>query len=183
MHTINSNATSNYNADFLIHNSPFHIHDSPPHSVPLPWHIIQKQRRRHPTNNVEVQTILYITPKKSKKMKIALSHLSTYPHQLLTAYYWPSLLPSQFCAFSYQRSSVIYQPVVQLISYFCTSFLSLTSNLLPTAALVNAFVPTSVAFCISLMCADGSSISSSSLMPLRWLCNRLESAGRTRTSS
>ncbi len=69
MHAINLNATSNYNANFLIYNSPFQIHDSPSYSVPLPWHIIQKQRRRLPINNVEVETILCITPKRVKKRK------------------------------------------------------------------------------------------------------------------
>ena len=31
IYAINFNATSNYNADFLIHNSLFYIHDSFPH--------------------------------------------------------------------------------------------------------------------------------------------------------
>ncbi len=75
MHAINLNATSNYNADFLIQNLPFHIHDSPPHSVPLLWHIIQKQRLCRPTNNVEVWTIFCIIPKMGKKRKL---HRHTY---------------------------------------------------------------------------------------------------------
>ena len=50
---------------------------------------------------------------------------------------------------------------------------------LPTAPLVDAAVsllanvPTSAVFCTFLMCADGSSTSSSSIMLLHWLCKYL----------
>ncbi len=60
----------------------------------------------------------------------------------------------------------------------------LTSNLfLLTAASVNAVIPTSAVFCIFLMCINGSLILSLSSMPLRWLCNCLESTEQTRILS